>query len=656
MRVHIRSRLVSLTTAAVVAPVLVAMPAPVQATPAPVPVTPTTKSAPLLAPTNAAVGRDVQQGLSTTTPTRRGALAAAGAQGAAGSSGSRLLGATAVTPVTSAVTVVGLTWQENTGTTAVVQIRSRVGSTWSAWQTVETDPTRGESDSPQAASNPRAGTDPIPLTGVNAVQARVLGHPSATPVKAELQVIDPGESSFDATAGTAGAQPGAAQAVAGRPALNARASWGANENMRRSGASYGAVKGVVVHHTAGTNNYSPSQVPAILRGIYAFHVRGRGWNDIAYNALVDKWGRVWEGRYGGLTQATIGAHTLGYNGYTTGISVLGDYTTAKPSTAALDSVARFIAWKAGVHQFAPNGATNLFGRKRPVVVGHRDVGQTTCPGTHLYAKLGWIRSRAAQLAGYNPALTLPRDVDHQGGSDVPALRSDGSLALFSAGTNGSMRGPRRVGPGWRIFNQVMAVGDFDSDGDDDLIGRHASTGQLLLYRNNSRGGFGRAEVVGFGWSGFTHVIAAGDVSGDGRPDLVAQTRTGALMIYPGNGRGGFGRGVTIPARLPVYRLLVGVGDWDGDRRPDLIAVAHDGSAYQLRDVSPRGIGAVVRLSGDFSSYQQMAGVADTDGDGATELFAVDHSGSALLGRRTGTTTVSWTSAGVNTAGTTLFSG
>lgn len=655
MRLRIRSRLVTLVSAAVTAPILVAMPAPVQATPAPVPVTPTTRSVPLLAPTNPAITAAGRSGLAPTTPTASAAKASAtraGIQAGGASSVTRLLGATAVQPVTSEVAVVGLTWQEKTGGAAVVQIRSRTGTRWSAWQTVESDPTRGDGD----ASATRAGTDPLVMAGVSAVQARVLGPAGATPAKASLEVIDPGTSSYDGTAGTAAAQPGSAQAVAARPAMNSRASWGANERLRRGGVSYGAVKGVVVHHTAGTNNYTPSQVPAIMRGIYAFHVNGRKWNDIAYNVLVDKWGRIWEGRAGGLENPVAGAHTLGYNGYTMGVSMLGDYQRATPSTAALDSVARIIAYKSGIHEFAPNGVTNLFGTRRPTVVGHRNVGQTTCPGTYLYAKLPWIRSRAAALAGYTPALSLSRDVDHQGGSDVPALRADGRLQLLTARTNGSMAIGRIMGTGWSTFDHVMAAGDVDSDGDADILARHAPTGRLFLYRNTSRGTLAKGQVVGVGWNSFSRIVAPGDITGDGRPDLVAQTATGALRVYPGNGRSGFLRSYAVPGSLPAYRLLVGVGDWDGDRRVELLGVTNDGTAHLLRGVSASGVAETIRLEGNYSSYVALAGVSDTDRDGRTELFAVDRSGNTFLGRRTGTTSVSWSPAGPNASALTVYSG
>ncbi|MEK8227997.1 hypothetical protein NKG05_20780 [Oerskovia sp. M15] len=71
------------------------------------------------------------------------------------------------------------------------------------------------------------------------------------------------------------------------------------------------MKGAVVHHTAGNNGYASSDVPTIIRGIYSYHVLSRGWPDIGYNFLVDRFGRIWEGRAGGIDRAIVGAHAAG---------------------------------------------------------------------------------------------------------------------------------------------------------------------------------------------------------------------------------------------------------------------------------------------------------------------------------------------------------
>src|SRR4029077_1663338 len=100
-----------------------------------------------------------------------------------------------------------------------------------------------------------------------------------------------------------------------------------------------SVQFALVHHTAGTNSYTASQSAAIVRGIELYHVKGNGWNDIGYNLLVDKYGQVFEGRYGGVDRNVIGAHAEGFNTGSVGVAVLGDYGTKQlpaPAKTALE--------------------------------------------------------------------------------------------------------------------------------------------------------------------------------------------------------------------------------------------------------------------------------------------------------------------------------
>src|SRR5438034_4134578 len=112
--------------------------------------------------------------------------------------------------------------------------------------------------------------------------------------------------------------------VAGSPAIVPRVGWNADERIRRAPPRYAsALRMVVVHHTAGSNAYSPAQSAAIVRGIELYHVKANGWNDIGYNLLVDRYGQVFEGRYGGMTRNVVGAHSEGFNTGSAGIAVIG---------------------------------------------------------------------------------------------------------------------------------------------------------------------------------------------------------------------------------------------------------------------------------------------------------------------------------------------
>jgi hypothetical protein len=195
-------------------------------------------------------------------------------------------------------------------------------------------------------------------------------------------------------------------AVAGSPPILSRLAWGALEGIRRSHPFYApALRLAVVHHTAGTNSYSRAESAAIVRGIEVYHVKGNGWNDIGYNFLVDKYGQVFEGRYGGMERNVIGAHAEGFNTGSAGVALIGTYDSVDPSAAATASLERLIAWRLDLAHVDPVSTLTYISNGNPrypagvpvflrAVSGHRDTGFTSCPGNALYRRLNTIGATA----------------------------------------------------------------------------------------------------------------------------------------------------------------------------------------------------------------------------------------------------------------------
>ena len=198
--------------------------------------------------------------------------------------------------------------------------------------------------------------------------------------------------------------------------VTTREEWGANPAYLNWAPDYAPAEHVIVHHTAGTNNYTPEQSPAIVRGIYYYHAVVLGWGDIGYNFLVDKYGQVFEGRYGTLDSdpgaMVVGGHAYGANTGTMGISMMGNYSSVSPSEIQIERVGQMAGWflgRAGVADAHGSSrytfhATQKYRRGQTidldVISAHRDVGYTTCPGNAGYSAMGQIRDIAqAQLDG-----------------------------------------------------------------------------------------------------------------------------------------------------------------------------------------------------------------------------------------------------------------
>lgn len=354
----------------------------------------------------------------------RSALSAAPSVPTTGTSGDRVVGMTAPTD-TRDFRVAGVTWSgDRTDVEAFVRTRDATTGRWTGWSLLEAEggPDAGSAEAAAA----RGGTQPLVTADSDGIQVRVEST-GAKPTDLEVGLVDPGTSDADGDLGST--PPATAQGVQAKPTVHNRADWGADESMRKGDPSYGEVRGAVVHHTAGTNAYAQGEVPQILRGIYDFHVNGRGWDDIGYNVLVDRWGRLWEGRAGGLDKAVIGAHAKGVNAQTFGLSAMGDYDTAATPTAMVTSIERFVAWKLGRHHVDPMANATIGGSWRSTVVGHRSVGQTTCPGQHLNSRLRDIRAGAKERqssAFYRPS-TSPRTVKYGGGGSALTVKTGGDV-------------------------------------------------------------------------------------------------------------------------------------------------------------------------------------------------------------------------------------
>ncbi len=541
---------------------------------------------------------------------------------------------------TSEFVVAGVSWDGEDGLPENVQIyiRVREGRGWSEWAGLEDESQISGPDGEVVTG----GTESFVTGGARAVQLQMTADVEALPADMRLTLVPrnpgggvdatsdplprpdllpshdpladrgvradaraatfaPGAGSPLVAADPSTAAPSAfALAISSRPAPTViqtsttvsqptvidRAGWGADESLPvESGVGtwtvrYAPIQASVIHHTAGTNSYAPEDSAGIVRAIYYFHTVTRGWGDIGYNFLVDRFGRVFEGRKGTLAAApgeiVTAGHARGYNTGTIGISVMGNFENLEPPQVSLDSISSVLAW-----QFArgaidltkssgltsPGTAARPAGQRLPRVFGHKDVADTACPG-RIY---GELRSIARDTRRLMPALLL--------------LTQD-------------LRSPAEVTFYFGDLDAESLVGDWDGDGTDT-----PGTRDGALFRLRNANSFGPADIVTtYGRS--TDEVIVGDWDGDGEDTL--GVRRGSTYYL---------KNTLVPGPATIVTTYgrstddVIVGDWDGDGQ-DTLGVRR-GSTYYLKNTLVPGPATIVFSYGRSSD---LALVGDWDGD------------------------------------------
>jgi hypothetical protein len=500
---------------------------------------------------------------------------------AVASSGDEITGVPALTvsqPDTKHFSSVGVTWAQDEAVTGVsTQIRTKNASgVWSDWTAIQQDDVQlTSSTDPQDF---RGGTAPYWTDDAYGIEVIVQAADGSTPRDVQVQLIDPGASAADANPGAPQAKD-QAHAATTMPAIFSRAQWGADESLMGWDHEYApTIKAATIHHTADSNNYTADDVPKIMRSIYAYHAVSLGWGDIGYNVVVDKFGRAWEGRSGGLSSTVIGAHAGGFNYGTFGISMLGNYDLVDTTPAMIETVASVVAWKLSLYGVNPRGRVTLTsaggGTARyaagvsvdlPTIFAHRDVGATACPGRYGYSHMDQIRALVAtkmDAAGAQAAA--------EGGGARTLLRNSKGNGIAEWQIN-------RGDPG-----DVPLACDWDGSGNDTVA--VFRNGRFFLFNSNDSAA---APVADFWFGDRGDTPICGDWNGDGR-DTIGIWRKGWFYLRNSNASGvaeetfAYGNGDAQPA----------VGDWNGDGR-DTVAVYQNATFYYAdTNVRPVAAGSV----------------------------------------------------------------
>jgi len=412
--------------------------------------------------------------------------------------------------------LVGVSFSSSDPDAAGVEIgvRYRDPGAWSEWLDVHIEADENPDAAEMRDASARNATLPQWVDLAKQIQIRIELEPDATPLQdVRLEsyntngdaIEQPGIVRLAHTIGrvltaTPAATP--AEAWTTMPKIITRAEWGANESWRSSGpGTADALVMAHVHHTVNSNSYSADESAALVRGIYRYHTQTRGYSDIGYNLLVDRYGQIFEGRKGSIYEPVIGGHAAGFNGGSTGIALIGTFTSASPPSAMIGALRRLLAWKLDYHHVPPtgkvlriSGGSTKYAEGKRVwlnrMSGHRDTSSTSCPGSTVYSLLPSIRSWVNDYG--HPKIYLPSV--EPSNVRFPGLNPTGPVEAYSTFS-------RTVSWRFRIMN-----------GAGDVVFSRSGSGRSMSASWNGHGPDGLLVPSGsYPWS-----LTAGNSSGNAR--------------------------------------------------------------------------------------------------------------------------------------------
>ena len=334
-------------------------------------------------------------------------------------------------------TAVAAHWRADVPPDATLRVEvrlSRDDRCWTPWMPIE---------EPSLENGRWYGENLVLLNDARWMQARLTLAGPVTIYDVTLTAITVSRAPTLAAARAHATQPSVSAATTGVsfPSIINRGAWGADESLMTWPPAYAPARHVVVHHTVTSGGDDPlSEVQAI----YYYHAITRGWGDIGYNYLVDRFGNIYEGRAGGTD--VIAGHTYGYNTGSLGIGNLGSYgntaDSVEPTAEMLAANAWLSAWVCSHNRFHPLLESQFNDRITFNIAGHRDYQATACPGDYLYAQLPTIRQQAWEIIANPPPEYLADYLNH---NTPPVMLAGSTLTVYhtlqNIGTNPWLHAP-----------------------------------------------------------------------------------------------------------------------------------------------------------------------------------------------------------------------
>ncbi|MFD9035504.1 N-acetylmuramoyl-L-alanine amidase [Streptomyces sp. NPDC059567] len=264
------------------------------------------------------------------------------------------------------------------------------------------------------------------------------------------------------------------------------------------------------------------------------------------------------------------------------------------------------------------GTTNLF---IPIRFNHR---------------IAWVKASEVEVVSAATPVTATNRYN------VIARDSSGAYWQYQGTGNANFQFLRRyrAGTGWNVYNLVTPMTALRADGIGDVVGRDAS-GVLWYHQGsgNPNSPFKGRVKVGSGWGGYDQIVGARDLTGDGKADLLTREKSGAVYLFQGTGNPAapFTGRTQLGTGWHVYSTIVGAGDLTGDGKADILGRDKTGVLWMHKGTgnATAPYASRVKVGTGWNMHNVILGPSDLTGDGKVDLMARDTTGVAWLYPGTG---------------------